>query len=106
MGTKNNPGAYDCYAKLLPDEPHFVLMGRDKHAPAVIKMWAQLRIDDGEDPAKVAEALTCVGAMMHWRAKQKGEAHLKGRVWPWMTEGEEEAMLKAQRESWARQDKD
>lgn len=29
MGTKNNPGKYDCYAKLEPDEPHFVLRGKD-----------------------------------------------------------------------------
>ena len=23
MGTKNNPGSYDCYANLDPDEPYF-----------------------------------------------------------------------------------
>lgn len=36
MGTKNNPGAFDCYANAEPDEPMFVLLGRDKHAPAPV----------------------------------------------------------------------
>lgn len=29
MGTKNNPGAFDCYANAEPDEPMFVLLARD-----------------------------------------------------------------------------
>jgi hypothetical protein len=33
MGTKRNPGLSDCYAKAEADEPMFVLLARDKHAP-------------------------------------------------------------------------
>lgn len=33
MGTKNNPGKYDCYAKAEPDEPLFTLRGKDVSAP-------------------------------------------------------------------------
>lgn len=63
MGTKNNPGAFDCYANALPDEPMFTLLGRDKHAGALVRLWALLRQRDGEDEAKIAEAIACADAM-------------------------------------------
>jgi hypothetical protein len=72
MGTKNNPGAFDCYANAEPDEPMFVLLGRDKHAPTLVWLWAILRELDGEDVAKVQEARQCVADMMTF-------AHGKGR---------------------------
>jgi hypothetical protein len=68
MGTKNNPGKWDCYANAEPDEPIFVLLARDKHAPALVRLWAALREHDGEDESKVIEALGCVGAMLKWQA--------------------------------------
>ena len=64
MGTKNNPGDFDCYEDAEPDEPMFVLLGRDKHAPTLVWLWATLRSLDGEDPEKVAEARDCVAAML------------------------------------------
>lgn len=67
MGTKNNPGEYDCYANAEPDEPMFVLLGRDKHAPTLVWLWATLRELDGEDMSKVREARDCVEAMMAWQ---------------------------------------
>lgn len=66
MGTKEKPGAYDCYANAEPDEPMFVLLGRDKHAPALVWLWAVLREIDQENPAIVEEARTCAAEMMHW----------------------------------------
>lgn len=66
MGTKNNPGAFDCYANAHPDEPMFILLGRDKHAPMLVWLWATLRELDSEDPVKVAEARQCVADMMTW----------------------------------------
>jgi PRTRC genetic system protein C len=69
-GTKANPGAYDCYAAAEPDEPMFILLARDKHAPALVWLWATLRELDGEDRAKVEEARACVAQMLEW-----GEAH-------------------------------
>lgn len=68
MGTKSNPGKYDCYAKAAPDEPLFTLLARDKHAPEVIKFWASLKIKDGENPNKISEALDCAEHMRDWRA--------------------------------------
>jgi hypothetical protein len=63
MGTKNNPGRFDCYANAAPDEPMFILLGRDKHAPTLVRLWAILRAAEGEDEAKVAEAHACAKAM-------------------------------------------
>lgn len=66
MGTKDNPGSFDCYANAAPDEPMFVLLGRDKHAPTLVWLWATLREIDQEDPAKVDEARQCAVAMMEY----------------------------------------
>jgi hypothetical protein len=71
MGTKNNPGQFDCYEHAEPDEPMFVLLGRDKHAPTLVWLWATLRELDGEDMAKVKEARDCVFEMMKF-AKARG----------------------------------
>lgn len=73
MGTKNNPGKYDCYATLEPDEPHFVLMGRDRHAPLLVRLWAQMREMDGEDQGKIMEAYDCALQMEVYRRKHKKE---------------------------------
>lgn len=63
MGTKLNPGKFDCYASAGPDEPMFVLLGRDQHAPSLVRLWAIMRAKDGEEEAKVQEALACANAM-------------------------------------------
>ena len=84
MGTKNNPGLFDCYANADPNEPMFILLGRDKHAPTLVWLWASLRELDGEDAAKVTEARTCAANMMQWAHDHKrpvvgfGQATLAG----------------------------
>ncbi len=70
MGTKNNPGTYDCYANAEPDEPMFVLLGRDKDAPDLVESWAAQREVDGESPDKLAEARALAREMREWRAKR------------------------------------
>ena len=67
MGTKNNPGAFDCIKNAEPDEPYFALLARDKHAPALVRAWANARELEREDPAKVAEARACADSMEAWR---------------------------------------
>lgn len=71
MGTKNNPGSYDCYANAEPDEPMFVLLGRDPSAWALVQLWADLRERMGESPEKIAEARRCAEAMLDWANKTK-----------------------------------
>ena len=73
MGTKNNPGRFDCYANAEPDEPMFVLLGRDLDAPELVQLWADRREARGEDPAKVKEARDCAHQMARFRAKRESE---------------------------------
>lgn len=83
MSTKHDPGAYDCYAKLADDEPYFVLRGRDRTAPLIVRQWVAARVYEafisqiGISPAyarKLREALECAYDMEQWQAAQeKGE---------------------------------
>jgi hypothetical protein len=90
MGTKNNPGKFDCYENAEPDEPLFVLLARDPLAPFLVSIWSKLRMGDLEaadvvyeeivrkilpryntapDVDKASEALDCSLAMFKWREK-------------------------------------
>lgn len=71
MGTKNNPGAYDCHAKAEPDEPLFTLLGRDIHAPVMVRLWADHREVAGEDPKVVAEARKLAQEMVDYRYERE-----------------------------------
>lgn len=71
MATKANPGRFDCYAKADPNEPMFILLGRDAMAPFLVRMWAHMRWLNGEDRGKVAEALTIAYEMEHFRVDIK-----------------------------------
>ncbi len=76
MATKNNPGKFDCYANAEPDEPMFVLLGRDPLAGALVRLWAETRRGMGEDLEKVNEALKCATALDEF-AKAKGKTPRK-----------------------------
>lgn len=79
MATKNNPGEFDCYKNAEQDEPMFILLARDRQAPALVLAWAMERkrmVEEGQKPADdirmVAEAIDCASAMIDWRlAKRK-----------------------------------
>lgn len=78
MGTKNNPGHFDCYASAEPDEPMFILLGRDSHAPAAVRRWAydrEVMIERGEKPASdmamVIEARECADIMDRYAAARR-----------------------------------
>lgn len=67
MGTKNNPGKFDCYAAAEPDEPMFVLLGRDPVAGSLVRAWVRVRRVLGwGKPEKMTEALECADAMDEW----------------------------------------
>ncbi len=78
MGTKNNPGDFDCYANAEDDEPMFVLLARDKSAPSIVRRWAKRYLKKHTEAISVtervmrkhAEALQCAKAMEAW---QKGQ---------------------------------
>lgn len=74
MGTKAHPSNFDCYANAEADEPMFTVLGRDKDAPLLVKMWALLReqaVEMGAKPpsdlAMVAEARQVAYEMERWR---------------------------------------
>lgn len=55
-----------CMSRARDDEMTFVLLGRDKAAPAAIRAWVAERVrlgkNDVHDP-QIREALTCATAM-------------------------------------------
>lgn len=74
MGTKNNPGEFDCYKNAHPDEPMFVLLARDPNAPQLVRQWATHRAVEilygrrpENDKQMCKEALDCADAMEAWR---------------------------------------
>lgn len=71
MGTKNDPGEFDCYEAAEDDEPMFVLLARDISAPGLVDQWADRRQLTGEEPEKVAEARECAQAMRRWHAEHR-----------------------------------
>ncbi len=83
MGTKANPGRYDCYAKAEPDEPIFTLRANDPNAAALVWLWATMAEFDDEtktEPEKVKEARRCMRAMIEWAAAKGVKPHGLGTV--------------------------
>jgi hypothetical protein len=80
MGTKENPGRYDCYTNALPDEPMFVLLARDPEFGRLVKQWADRRQQDiecGDRPLSdldlVIEARQCAHNGIEWRRANFGK---------------------------------
>lgn len=79
MGTKNNPGTFDCYANALPDEPLFVLLARDPDFARLVMKWSLRRGADiacglrpETDWQMVIEAQTAASAGQKWRQENNG----------------------------------
>lgn len=95
MGSKLKPGNFDCYANALPDEPMFVLLGRDRLAPPLTAIWAAIRAGNRTEarrifselvegrlaagyvfqpePEKALEASDCAMTMVQWRKENNGK---------------------------------
>lgn len=98
MGTKTDPGKYDCHGKAADDEPLFTLRAKDPIAPYLVELWRQLRagvspslcidtlrgahrafLKSGRsvlplDSEKSAEASKVADAMVDWFNRKAGEA--------------------------------
>lgn len=78
MGSKNKPGKFDCYANAHPDEPMFVILGRDPTAYLLVTFWIKLKLKmkgrgtSRISDAKIQEALSCAAALERW-AKEQGK---------------------------------
>lgn len=125
MGTKLQPGKYDCYKNALPDEPMFTLLGRDPQAPAVIRQWVYQRrtlITMGDKPPSdnemLDEAMSCAADMERWRHENNGkwrndpDVDLRLNIQRAieavnkLPPEEQKKMWEDQRQSWTRQDRD
>lgn len=76
MGTKNDPGAFDCYANAEPDEPMFILLGRDPAAAYAVYSWCMLRVRAGlnkKDDTQIVDARASAKKMLDFAIK-KGRA--------------------------------
>lgn len=70
MGTKNDPGKFDCYSRAEPDEPMFILLGRDPIGAMLVGLWVDVAERLGKDPEKIAEARNCAYDMQRYAETQ------------------------------------
>jgi hypothetical protein len=80
MGSKAEPGKFDCYANALPDEPMFILLARDPDFHRLVMKWARRRSQDiqcglrpDSDMTMVAEAQECAFNGRKWRKENNGK---------------------------------
>lgn len=88
MSTKSTPGSFRCYEAALPDEPMFVILGRDPAGPATLHFWAQERIKQGktkeiDDNARIGACLRESEEMAAWRKKIMDHAEETGEPPAW-----------------------
>lgn len=70
MGTKKEPGQFDCLSKLKDDEPYFLLKASDPLAAQIVREWAwRAYINTLHEPEKIDEAKRCADQMEHYRAQ-------------------------------------
>jgi len=58
-----------CFSRVADDEPVFVLRGKDRLAPRVIRYWADRASNLGIDGRKIDEALKLAHDMEEWQEK-------------------------------------
>ena len=80
MGTKNQPGEFDCHGAAHGDEPIFTLRADDEQAPEVVVDWIKARlfreflagrlelVDEDRD-RKLKQASECEMDMRAWKAE-------------------------------------
>lgn len=79
MGTKNNPGTFDCLEKAEADEPFFVLLARDPVGAHFVRMWAMLREDDFENAKITFDDLVLKLFNQHHRTKLRTPDEIEER---------------------------
>lgn len=78
MGTKEQPGQFDCYAALEADEPFFVLKATDPSAPLAVIVWSEHYRERKQRAgawneravARYCEAHQIANQMSEWRARR------------------------------------
>lgn len=58
----------DAYSHAADDEPLFTMIGRDRHAAALVELWAYMREKEGEPAESVAAARAAADEMRSYGA--------------------------------------
>lgn len=72
MGTKTQPGPFNCYGEATPDEPIFTLLARDPDAALVVEIWASIREARTGPTDRTREARHVAHTMRTWRLRKLG----------------------------------
>ena len=87
MATRAQEIVNGCLSRAEADEPLFVLMGRDPHAPMLVRDWAFRRADHiakglrpEADRAKVTEALALAEKMEVWNLAYRERLAEQGKL--------------------------
>jgi hypothetical protein len=70
MGLKKEELEEGCFAHAADDEPMFVLLGRDKLAPELVRRWADRAEKFGARPEKVAKARETADRMENYHTRK------------------------------------
>lgn len=86
--TKTHPGMFRCYEAALPDEPMFVILGRDPAGPATLEFWAQERVrqqkvHERDDQDRIKAAIDEAKDMQDWRSRMLAHAEEMGEQPVW-----------------------
>lgn len=73
MATKKELLESGCLQNSAGDEPLFLLCGRDRIAPGLVKEWAKKATALGVKKAKTNEALECFRKMVAWQIMNKSK---------------------------------
>ena len=66
--SKADPSPFEGFHKAEPDEPYFTLLARDSVAPVLVKQWAEISSQRGDQPTEqILEARRVASAMESWR---------------------------------------
>jgi hypothetical protein len=88
MANKMHPGMFRCYEAALPDEPMFVILGRDPAGPATLEFWAnerhrQGKTTDPDDNSRIGGSLREADEMRDWRKRMIDHAEEMGQPPVW-----------------------
>ena len=76
MGTKTDPGEYDCYKKAEEDEPIFILRASDPLSPKLVRKWVSMSISRApahtqRNILKWIDAMKTAKAMEEWKLQKE-----------------------------------
>lgn len=72
--TLERPGEFDALPKLRPDEPYFVLLGRDRLAPGLVQQWADSNRHKAMQEFNASEKTTADEAVRDRELRQSTDA--------------------------------